>query len=103
MSCGPSTTTFVVPGEQFPTRYRATCHGLRAAAGKIGAIVGQFAVVGNRRLELWQAVLIFLPFMITGMIATYALEETNGKTLEHLSNEPQHEFIRGLEGSQHTA
>jgi PHS family inorganic phosphate transporter-like MFS transporter len=39
---GPNTTTFLIPGECFPTRYRSTGHGVSAAAGKIGAIVAQF-------------------------------------------------------------
>ncbi len=30
------------PGELYPTRYRATCHGLSAAAGKFGAILGVY-------------------------------------------------------------
>jgi PHS family inorganic phosphate transporter-like MFS transporter len=38
---GPNTTTFIVPGEVFPTRYRSTAHGISAASGKIGAIVAQ--------------------------------------------------------------
>ena len=38
---GPNVTTFVIPGEVFPTRYRATGHGLSAACGKLGAIVAQ--------------------------------------------------------------
>src|SRR5579862_467405 len=38
---GPNTTTFIVPGEVFPTRYRSTAHGLSAAAGKVGAIIAQ--------------------------------------------------------------
>jgi MFS transporter, PHS family, inorganic phosphate transporter len=38
---GPNTTTFIVPGEHFPTRYRATAHGISAAAGKVGSIVSQ--------------------------------------------------------------
>ena len=36
---GPNSTTFIVPGEVFPTRYRSTCHGISAASGKLGAIV----------------------------------------------------------------
>ncbi|KAJ3059128.1 hypothetical protein HDU99_006487, partial [Rhizoclosmatium hyalinum] len=28
---GPNTTTFVIPGEVFPTRFKATCHGISAA------------------------------------------------------------------------
>ena len=38
---GPNTTTFIIPGECFPTRYRSTGHGVSAAAGKIGAIIAQ--------------------------------------------------------------
>jgi PHS family inorganic phosphate transporter-like MFS transporter len=38
---GPNTTTFIIPGEIFPTRYRSTAHGISAASGKLGAIVAQ--------------------------------------------------------------
>jgi PHS family inorganic phosphate transporter-like MFS transporter len=38
---GPNTTTFIIPGEVFPTRYRSTGHGISAASGKLGAIVAQ--------------------------------------------------------------
>jgi PHS family inorganic phosphate transporter-like MFS transporter len=44
---GPNTTTFIIPGELFPTRYRSTAHGISAASGKLGAIVAQ---VGFARL-----------------------------------------------------
>ncbi|KAJ1440409.1 MFS transporter superfamily [Sesbania bispinosa] len=37
---GPNATTFVVPAEILPARLRFTCHGISAAAGKAGAIVG---------------------------------------------------------------
>ncbi|KAK9289129.1 hypothetical protein L1049_017602 [Liquidambar formosana] len=39
---GPNATTFVVPAEIFPARLRSTCHGISAAAGKAGAMVGAF-------------------------------------------------------------
>jgi PHS family inorganic phosphate transporter-like MFS transporter len=39
-NCGPNTTTFVLPSECFPTESRATCHGMSAAAGKVGAVIG---------------------------------------------------------------
>jgi MFS transporter, PHS family, inorganic phosphate transporter len=45
---GPNTTTFIVPGEVFPTRYRSTAHGISAASGKLGAVVAQ---VGFARLR----------------------------------------------------
>jgi PHS family inorganic phosphate transporter-like MFS transporter len=41
---GPNTTTFIIPGEAFPTRYRSTAYGISAACGKLGAIVAQFAL-----------------------------------------------------------
>lgn len=38
-NCGPNTTTFLIPAELFATKYRATCHGISAAAGKIGSVI----------------------------------------------------------------
>ena len=38
---GPNVTTFVIPGEIFPTRYRSTANGIAAASGKLGAIISQ--------------------------------------------------------------
>jgi len=40
---GPNTTTFVIPATSYPTLVRSTCHGISAASGKIGAIVGAAA------------------------------------------------------------
>ncbi|KAG2254580.1 hypothetical protein Bca52824_084716 [Brassica carinata] len=37
---GPNTTTFIVPAELFPARFRSTCHGISGAFGKLGAIAG---------------------------------------------------------------
>jgi len=50
---GPNSTTFIVPGEVFPTRYRSTGHGISAASGKLGAIVAQVIVtqIGGARLR----------------------------------------------------
>ncbi|KAL4862761.1 hypothetical protein BDV12DRAFT_207020 [Aspergillus spectabilis] len=38
---GPNATTYIIPAEIFPTRYRATCHGISAGAGKLGSILVQ--------------------------------------------------------------
>src|ERR1700731_4666695 len=38
---GPNTTTFIVPGKCFPTRYKLTSYGISVATGKIGAIISQ--------------------------------------------------------------
>jgi MFS transporter, PHS family, inorganic phosphate transporter len=41
---GPNTTTYVIPTECFPTKVRATCHGISAASGKLGAVVGSYGI-----------------------------------------------------------
>jgi MFS transporter, PHS family, inorganic phosphate transporter len=38
---GANTLTFILPAEIFPTRYRCTCHGISAAAGKLGSVFVQ--------------------------------------------------------------
>lgn len=38
--------TFIIPAEIFPTCYRCTCHGISAAAGKLGSIVAVLVVYG---------------------------------------------------------
>lgn len=37
----PNSLTFIIPAEIFPTRYRCTCHGLSAAAGKLASVIVQ--------------------------------------------------------------
>ncbi|KAL7279329.1 hypothetical protein ACG7TL_007170 [Trametes sanguinea] len=96
---GPNTTTFIVPGEVFPTRYRATAHGISAASGKCGAVVAQLAFqwlkdVGGTNKFLGHILEIFAFFMLTGILSTMLIPETNQKTLEHLSNESQEDFIQ---------
>ncbi|KAG5915523.1 hypothetical protein E4U42_008011 [Claviceps africana] len=43
---GANTLTFIIPAEIFPTCYRCTCHGISAAAGKLGSIVAVLIVHG---------------------------------------------------------
>jgi PHS family inorganic phosphate transporter-like MFS transporter len=38
---GPNSTTYIIPAEVFPTRYRCTAHGISAAFGKFGAVLSQ--------------------------------------------------------------
>lgn len=42
MNLGPNTTTYIISAEIFPTLMRATCHGVSAASGKVGALLGAF-------------------------------------------------------------
>ena len=41
-NAGPGATTYVIPGEIYPTQTRATCHGLSAGCGKLGAAIGAY-------------------------------------------------------------
>ncbi|KAK7211416.1 hypothetical protein V2G26_018594 [Clonostachys chloroleuca] len=93
---GPNTTTFVVPGEVFPTRYRSTSHGISAASGKIGSIIGQGAIAPLRthggtkaNPAPWQdhVLEIYALFMLIGCGTTLLIPETKRKTLEELTGE----------------
>lgn len=91
---GPNATTFIVPGECFPTRYRSTSHGISAASGKIGAILAQ-TLIGPLRTRgappgssdspwLNNVMKIFAGFMAAGTLTTLLIPETKRKTLEQL-------------------
>ncbi|KAJ7610612.1 phosphate transporter [Mycena polygramma] len=97
---GPNTTTFIIPGEVFPTRYRSTAHGISAASGKLGAIVAQVGFsqllnIGGPNKFIPHIMEILAFFMLTGIFSTLLLPETTGLTLEELSNEKQEGFLRG--------
>ncbi|KAF9257445.1 phosphate transporter [Marasmius fiardii PR-910] len=100
---GPNTTTFIVPGEAFPTRYRTTAHGICAGCGKLGAIIAQVVFndlkdKGGKPGEgkfIKHIFEIFAILMFTGIGSTLLIPETMNKTLEELSNEGQEGFIRG--------
>lgn len=85
---GPNSTTFIIPAECYPTRFRCTCHGISAACGKLGAIVGVFGfgsmqlTVGTQPALGVLAVAVFL-----GILCTYFVPETKGKSLEELADE----------------
>jgi PHS family inorganic phosphate transporter-like MFS transporter len=96
---GPNTTTFIIPGEAFPTRYRSTSHGISAASGKFGAILTQVIIFGLPKDSdnNWIRILlgIFAAFMATGFFSTLLIPETKGRTLEDVSNEEQKGFVQG--------
>ncbi|CAD5183388.1 unnamed protein product [Musa acuminata subsp. malaccensis] len=98
---GPNSTTFIVPAEIFPARLRSTCHGISAASGKLGAIVGSFgflylaqnqdpaktdhgypAGIGVRNSLFLLAACNFL-----GLLCTLLVPESKGKSLEEMSGE----------------
>ncbi|OCK85454.1 MFS general substrate transporter [Lepidopterella palustris CBS 459.81] len=79
---GPNTSTFIIPAEVFPTRYRCTCHGISAGAGKLGSIVAQIflaeAKFGNLGVNdphskwLGWALLVNAAVMLAGASVTKA-------------------------------
>ncbi|KAK0857174.1 acid phosphatase pho5 [Friedmanniomyces endolithicus] len=94
---GPNSTTFIVPGECFPTRYRSTSHGISAASGKIGSIIAQVcigqlrtrggATKANPNPWLNHVLEIYALFMLGGVFTTLLIPETKRKTLEQLAGE----------------
>ncbi|KAI0793234.1 major facilitator superfamily domain-containing protein [Abortiporus biennis] len=73
---GPNTTSYCYPAELFPTKFRATAHGLSAASGKAGAILSALAFnaltkkVGTP-VVLW----IFFGCCLAGAACTLLLPE----------------------------
>ena len=100
---GPNVTTFIVPGECFPTRYRSSAHGISAASGKVGAIIAQ-TVLGNlinhdcakngKKKNCWlpHVMEIFALFMLVGIFTSFLIPETTRMTLEEIS-EKYHDEI----------
>ena len=84
-NCGPNTTTFVLPSEVFPTEVRATCHGISAAAGKIGAVVGGAAlrpVLDSHGLGT--VMVVCGAVALLGFACTYALIEVRAMAVNHV-------------------
>ncbi|KAI5649538.1 hypothetical protein M9H77_35543 [Catharanthus roseus] len=117
---GPNATTFVVPAEIFPARLRSTCHGISAAAGKAGAIVGAFGFLYASQNQDPKKVDVGYPTGIgvknslivlgcvnaLGMIFTFLVPEAKGKSLEEMSGENEednHEMAAAGISSARTA
>nr|QWT68772.1 inorganic phosphate transporter 7 [Astragalus sinicus] len=90
---GPNTTTFIVPAELFPARFRSTCHGISGAVGKLGAIIGSvgFLWASHKKKEegyprgigMKTSLIILGGVCMVGMMVTYFFtKETMGRSLE---------------------
>lgn len=95
---GPNTTTFIVPAELFPARFRSTCHGISGAFGKVGAIVGSvgFLWASHNKKEkgypkaigMKYSLVILAGVCFIGVAVTYFFtRETKGRSLEENENE----------------
>ncbi|KAL0556653.1 hypothetical protein IC582_005167 [Cucumis melo] len=98
---GPNSTTFVVPAEIFPARFRSTCHGISAAAGKAGAIVGAFGFLYAAQSQdpsktdlgyppgigMRNSLIILGIVNVFGLLFSFLVPESKGKSLEEMSKE----------------
>nr|GMD75480.1 inorganic phosphate transporter 1-4-like [Ipomoea batatas] len=98
---GPNATTFVVPAEIFPARLRSTCHGISAAAGKAGAIVGAYGFLYAAQpkdkaktdagyppgIGIKNSLIVLGCINALGLLCTFLVPEPKGKSLEELSGE----------------
>ena len=86
---GPNVTTFVLPGELFPTSVRATGHGISAGIGKLGAFIGVFLFpLLQTSLGLRGTLLLTAGVSVLGMLLTLVLPEPAGLSLEEISGGP---------------
>ncbi|KAK8571202.1 hypothetical protein V6N13_093065 [Hibiscus sabdariffa] len=90
---GPNTTTFIVPAESFPARFRSTCHGIAGAVGKIGALIGTvgflWASMNEKEsgkpnpVRMTVALVILGVVCLVGSVVTFFFtRETMGRSLE---------------------
>ncbi|KAI3937879.1 hypothetical protein MKW92_004482 [Papaver armeniacum] len=98
---GPNSTTFVVPAEIFPARLRSTCHGISAAAGKAGAIIGAFGFLYAAQSQdsantdagyppgigIKNSLIVLGCINLLGMLFTFLVPESKGKSLEEMAGE----------------
>ncbi|KAH0586683.1 hypothetical protein H2248_007899 [Termitomyces sp. 'cryptogamus'] len=96
---GANTTSYCYPAEVFPTRYRATAHGLSAAFGKLGAIVSALAFNTLTKKIGTPAVLwIFFGCCIAGAGFTLLLPEVKGRDPDLVLAEEMREAREQLPG-----
>lgn len=108
---GPNATTFVVPAEIFPARLRSTCHGISAASGKLGAIVGAFGFLYLAQskdktktdagyppgIGVKNSLIVLGVVNLLGLLFTFLVPESKGKSLEEMSGENQDEGAQDME------
>ncbi|ELR07480.1 hypothetical protein GMDG_08449 [Pseudogymnoascus destructans 20631-21] len=94
---GPNTLTFILPAELFPTRYRATCHGISASLGKLGSIVvvaflPSLHINDPHSRHLGYLLIAFAPLMGIGALVAWAwIPEVQG---------PRGSAAKGVDGGK---
>jgi len=104
---GANATTFVVPAEIFPARFRSTCHGISSATGKLGAMVGAFGFLYLAQSQdpkkadagypagigVRNSLILLGVVNILGFCFTFLVPEAKGKSLEEMSGEDIDEIV----------
>ena len=94
---GPNATTFIVPGEVYPSRVRGTAHGVSAATGKVGAILSGvlFNYLSSEKIGVANTLWIFFACNVLGAIMTFFfVKETKGIDADAVDFEEQMEAVR---------
>ena len=87
--------------EIFPARFRSTCHGISAAAGKAGAIIGAFGFLYASQnqdkskadpgypagIGMRNSLLVLGVINVLGLFLTFLVPEPKGRSLEEISGE----------------
>ena len=90
-----------MPAEIYPARLRATCHGISAAAGKVGAIIGSFGFLYLAQspdpaktahgyppgIGVQKSLFVLAGCCSAGFMLTFLVPEPKGKSLEEMSRE----------------
>ena len=99
LNFGPNATTFIVPGELFPSRVRGFAHGLSAASGKLGAIMSGvlFNYLSQQKIGLPHTLWIFFACLVAGAGMTLLIDETKGMDADARDFEEQMEAVRSKE------
>ncbi|WMV46894.1 hypothetical protein MTR67_040279 [Solanum verrucosum] len=114
---GPNATTFVVPAEIFPARLRSTCHGISAACGKLGAMVGAFGFLYLAQpqdktkadagypagIGVRNSLIVLGVVNLLGLFFTFLVPESKGKSLEEMSRENEDSTEEGAEVENHSS
>ncbi|GMN68337.1 hypothetical protein TIFTF001_037388 [Ficus carica] len=98
---GPNATTFIVPADIFSARLRSTCHGISAAAGKAGAIVGAFVFLYAAQSQdpaktdagypagigMKNSLIVLGVINLVGLAFKFLVPESKQKSLEEMSGD----------------
>ncbi|KAK4697877.1 MFS transporter, PHS family, inorganic phosphate transporter, partial [Lecanoromycetidae sp. Uapishka_2] len=95
---GPNATTFIVPGEVYPSRVRGFAHGVSAATGKVGAILSGvlFNYLSSEKIGIANTLWIFFACSMAGAVVTFLfVPETKGVDADVLDYEECQQKVVG--------